>query len=161
MTSNQSSGSANQTGIPDNRINWVKSPLVTRIEFADGRSRERSLKIRFKMAMTNPTDKEVRATGMPTPDGSLVRLYCEGNEINPWPGEDDGVVAIKASPRDDEIMKYRYVIHPKQRTDSWIPDEFYIDNGQLLTGTHVYEMVYWQSQLDWIDVREVLDRTDA
>ncbi|MFP3555103.1 hypothetical protein SB861_30985 [Paraburkholderia sp. SIMBA_049] len=162
MNSNQSSGSANQTGIPDNRINWMKNPLITRIEFVDGVVDEDSAKIRYNLSFINPTDSDIKATGKPTPDGPLVRLYSEGNELKPrGPHEDSSIMAIKAAPRDDELTRYRYVIHAKQRIDGRIPDEFYIDNSQFLPGTHTYEMVYWQSQLDWIDVREVLDRTDA
>ncbi|WP_143811113.1 hypothetical protein [Paraburkholderia piptadeniae] len=163
MTNTQpaSGNTADRIGIPDTRINWTKNPLVIEIRLVDGVVRSDSLKIRFNLSFINPTDKDVKATGKPTPDAEPVRLYSGGNEIDYSSPRDDGVLAIKAPPRDDEIRRYRYVIPAKQRSDSRIPDYFAIDNGQLLTGTHIYEMVYWQSQFDWIDVREVLARTDA
>ncbi|CAD6514349.1 hypothetical protein ACFQ3P_04480 [Paraburkholderia sabiae] len=162
MTATQpaSGTTADRIGIPDTRINWTKNPLVTQIKFVDGAVREDSLKVRFGKSVTNPTDKDVNATGMPTPSSNPVQLYCEGKQIDPWPPTDDGVAAIKAPPRDDEIRKYRYVISARERYDGGT-DYFVIRNSQLLPGTHIYEMVYWQSQLDWIDVREVLARTDA
>jgi hypothetical protein len=162
MNSNQTSSRANRTGIPDNRINWMKNSLITRIEFVDGVVREDSVKIRYNLSFTNPTGSDIKATGKPTPDGPLVRLYSEGKEIEPRARrEDNSIMAIKAAPRDDEIKRHSYVFHAKQRIDGGIPDEFVIESSQFLTGTHIYEMVYWQSQLDWIDVREVLQRTDA
>ncbi|MFM0018340.1 hypothetical protein [Paraburkholderia azotifigens] len=162
MNSNQSSGSANQTGIPDNRINWVKNPLITLIKFIDWAMGNDDTMIRYSLTFINPTSSDVEATGSPTPDGPHERIYSEGKQIEPRISrKDDGIMAIKAAPRDDETMKYRYVIHPKRQVDGGIPAELLIENSQFLPGTHIYEMVYWQSQLDWIAVREVLDRTDA
>ncbi|WP_143811114.1 hypothetical protein [Paraburkholderia piptadeniae] len=161
-TQTASGNTADRIGIPDSRINWIKNPLITRITLVDGAVREDSTKIRYKLEFVNPTNSDVKATGNPTPEGPFERLYSDGKEIQPGrPQEDNSVMAIKAAPRDDELMKYRYVIHPKQQIDGGLPAEFVIVNSQLLTGTHIYEMVYWQSQLDWIDVREVLARTDA
>ncbi|MFP3555107.1 hypothetical protein SB861_31005 [Paraburkholderia sp. SIMBA_049] len=162
MNSNQSSGSANQTGIPDNRINWIKNPLVTKISFLDGTLRSDSLKVRFNASFINPTREGLRRTAMPMPDDPLIRLYCEGRRLNPIPQrQDDGVLATKAAPRDDEVRKYRYVLKGQSEWTSDVPGEFVVANSQFLLGAHIYELVYWQSQLDWIDVREVLDRTDA
>jgi hypothetical protein len=162
MTNNQaaSGNTADRIGIPDNRINWMKNPLATQIKFVEGVAREDSLKHRFDKSIANPTDKDVAATGMPTPDNNPMQLNSEGKQIDPWPPKDDGLMASKAAPRDDEIRKYRYVISARQQYVGE-SDEFVIRNSQLLTGTHIYEMVYWQSQLDWIDVREVLTRTDT
>ncbi|MPW16365.1 hypothetical protein GCT13_05315 [Paraburkholderia sp. CNPSo 3157] len=163
MTNTQpaSGNTADRIGIPDNRINWTKNPLVTQIRFAGSSLYSDAVEVRYNISIANPTDKDVRATGMPTPDDGPVRLYCEGKEIDPSPPRDDGVMAIKAPPRDDEVKRYRYTLKAHDGWKSPIPYEFTIKNSQLLTGTHIYEMVYWHSQLDWIDVREVLARTDA
>ncbi|HEX7934336.1 MAG TPA: hypothetical protein VF573_14840, partial [Paraburkholderia sp.] len=64
-------------------------------------------------------------------------------------------------PRDDEIRANASVVHANETWTTAGPAEFVILNTQFLPGTHIYEMVYWQTQLDWIDVREVLDRTDS
>jgi len=74
---------------------------------------------------------------------------------------ESGIQAYKAAPRDDEIRANASVVKAR---DKWATDglaEFVILNNQFLPGTHIYELVYWHTQLDWIDVREVLDRTDS
>ncbi|WP_250472846.1 hypothetical protein [Caballeronia sp. GAFFF1] len=58
-------------------------------------------------------------------------------------------------------MQYRYVIRAKQRFDASDLSELVISSSRLRTGTHIYELVYWQSQLDWLDVRDVLAKTDG
>ncbi|MBP0594757.1 hypothetical protein J8I87_34865 [Paraburkholderia sp. LEh10] len=162
MNSNQSPSSANQTGIPDNRINWVKNPLVTQIKFAGASVYDEAVEVRYNILVSNPTDKDVRATGKPTPDNAFERLYSEGKEIEPHSSrEDNSIMAIKAAPRDEDVKFYRYNIKAHDSWKSPIPAEFVIMSSQLIFGTHFYELVYWQSQLDWIDVREVLQRTDA
>ncbi len=159
MTDKQS---ANQTGIvPDERVSWVKNPLVTQIRFHDAIVRPSSIKVRYYLAYINPSDKDVKWTAKPTPDGPKMRLYSEGKQILPAPRIESGIEAYKAAPRDEEIKANASVVKAR---DKWATDglaEFVIMNSQFLTGTHIYEIVYWHSQLDWIDVREVLDRTDS
>ncbi|MFM0198533.1 hypothetical protein PQR53_01480 [Paraburkholderia fungorum] len=163
MTDVRSSGTgANQTDVvPDNRVNWIKNPLITQIRFAGSSLLSDAVEIRYWISVTNPSGRDAKTTGMPTPDGPKVRLYSEGKEIQPSPTRDSGILPYRAAPRDEEIKRYAYVMKAKELWKSDVADEFVIMNSQLLTGTHVYEIVYWQSQLDWIDVREVLDRTDA
>jgi hypothetical protein len=154
--------SANQTGIvPDERVSWVKNPLVTQIRFHDAIVRTDSVKMRYILSYFNPTDKDVKWTGMPTPDGSAMRLFSEGKEILEASSKKSDIEPYKAAPRDEDIKLYAYLLKPK---DTWMtdgPDDFVILNSQFLPGTHIYEVVYWHTQLDWIDVREVLDRTDS
>lgn len=153
---------ANGTGIvPDERVSWVKNPLITQIRFHDAIVRPSSIKVRYYLAYINPSDKDVKWTAMPTPDGPKMRLYSEGKQILPAPRVESGIEANKAAPRDEEIKANASVVKAR---DKWATDglaEFVIMNSQFLTGTHIYEVVYWHSQLDWIDVREVLDRTDS
>jgi len=160
MTDKQS---GNQTGVvPNERVTWVKSPLITQISFHDAIVRASSIKIRYGFSCINPSEKDAKWTDMPTPDDPVIRLYSEGKRINPEPlRKDDGIIALKAPPRDDEIKANASVVKAKSKWTSDGPGEFVIANSQFLTGTHVYEMVYWHTQLDWIDVREVLDRTDT
>jgi hypothetical protein len=164
MTNTQpaSGNTADRIGIPDNRINWTKSPLVTQIRFAGSSLYSDAVEVRYYLTIINPADVDVRRTAMPTPDAPFIRLYSEGSEINPSsPTSNDGIMAIKAPPQDDEIKRNRFMVKGNGRWTGDVPGEFVIANSQLLTGTHIYEMVYWHSQLDWIDVREVLARTDA
>ena len=154
--------SANQTGVvPDERVSWVKNPLITQIRFHDAIVRPNSVKIRYYLTQINPTDKDVKWTGMPMPDGPTMRLYSEGRRIAPALVERDGIEPYKATPRDDEIKANANVARAKERWTTAGPDGFVIMNTQFLPGTHIYEVVYWQTQLDWIDVREVLQRTDS
>ncbi|MBT2793219.1 hypothetical protein [Paraburkholderia strydomiana] len=159
MTDKQS---ANQTGIvPDERVSWVKNPLVTQIRFHAGIVGADYIEIRYYLAYINPSDKDVKWTAMPTPDGPEMQLYSEGRQILPAPRVESGIEANKAAPRDEEIKANASVVKAR---DKWATDglaEFVIMNSQFLTGTHIYEVVYWHTQLDWIDVREVLDRTDS
>jgi hypothetical protein len=163
MTDNQTPNqSANQTGIvPDERVSWVKNPLVTQIKFHDAIVRTSSVKLRFFLSYTNPTDKDVKWTGMPTPDGPATRLYLEGKEVLPSRPTKSNITPYVAAPRDEEIKLYANVVKAKETWTSDGPGEFVIMNTQFLSGTHVYEIVYWHSQLDWIDVRAVLEGTDS
>ncbi|MDR5738918.1 MULTISPECIES: hypothetical protein [unclassified Caballeronia] len=154
--------SANQTMIPDNKINWIKNRLVATISFIDGTVRSDSVKVRINVMITNPTDDDIRATWMPTPDDYPIRLYCNGKQINPFPAEPvDRPLSTVMPPSDEQLLANRYVIKAKEHMKSPIPLGLAIENSRLLTGTHTYEIVYWQTQLDWIDVRDVLERTDA
>ncbi|MCE4545784.1 MULTISPECIES: hypothetical protein [unclassified Caballeronia] len=163
MSSNASSNnSANQTGIPDGRINWMKNPLITRIGFIDAKVRQNSIKLRYSLSLENPTASEVKGTGKSTPDEDPIRLYSEGNKIDlRAPRNSGGLMASKVPPRDDEIKQYRFVMKGRETWTGDIPAQFSIESSQLLPGTHIYEIVYWQNQLDWIDVREMLQRSDA
>jgi hypothetical protein len=163
MTANQTSGqSANQTGVvPDERVSWVKNPLITQIRWAKMNIDPDYLEIRYYLTYINPSSKDVKWTGMPTPDGPEMRLYSEGKEIQPAPPEKSTIEPYKAAPRDEEIKLYVNEVKAKGRWTSDGPGEFVIMNSQFLPGTHIYEIVYWQTQLDWIDVRKVLEGTDA
>ncbi|MEZ2350840.1 hypothetical protein [Caballeronia sp. RCC_10] len=163
MISSQPPGmSANQTGIPDDRIRWVKNALITRIEFVDGVVRDDSIKIRYNLSMENPTNAEIKSTGRPTPDDGRIRLFLNGRQIDPTepptPGQLSG---SQAPPRDEEIRLYRQTNKAHNTWKGDVPADFVIADSRLISGTNVYEIVYWQTQLDWIDVREVLQRTDA
>ncbi|NPT34165.1 hypothetical protein GNZ11_06520 [Paraburkholderia xenovorans] len=163
MTDSQTSTqSANQTDVvPDERVGWVKNPLITQIRLHDVISRPNSVKIKYYLSYLNPSNEDVKWTGMPTPNGPATRLYSEGKEILPASPENTDVVPYVAAPRDEEIMLYVNVVKAKERWTSDGPGEFVIMNSQFLPGTHIYEIVYWHTQLDWIDVRKVLDGTDA
>ncbi|MBT2793218.1 hypothetical protein [Paraburkholderia strydomiana] len=158
MTDKQS---ANQTGIvPDERVSWVKNPLITQIRFHAGTVGSDYVEIRYFLTQINPSDSEVKWTAMPTPDGPRVRLYCKGKQVLLSPPAQSGIEAYRAAPRDEDIKANANLQEAKSRwTDG--PIELVIMNSQLLVGTHIYEVVYWHTQLDWIDVREVLDRTDS
>ncbi|GJH10608.1 hypothetical protein CBA19CS11_17240 [Caballeronia novacaledonica] len=162
MSRSQPPGSsANQTGIPDRRINWMKNSLITRIGFVDARLREDSLKVRYALSFENPTNIEVRWTGSPTPNEEPIRFFCDEKRIDPLASRTPGIKGSQVPPRDDETLRYRHVVEANSIWKGDIPGDFAIDYSQLLPGTHIYEMVYWQNQLDWIDVREILRRTDA
>jgi hypothetical protein len=163
MTDNRTPGqSANQTGVvPEERVSWIKNPLITQITFHDAIPRTSSLKIRYYLAYVNPSSKDVKWTGMPTPNGPATRMYSEGKEIQPAPSEKSEVEPYEAAPRDAEIKLYINPVKAKGRWTSDGPGEFVIMNSQFLPGTHIYEIVYWHTQLDWIDVRNVLQGTDA
>ncbi|MFM0205556.1 hypothetical protein PQR53_37720 [Paraburkholderia fungorum] len=163
MTANQTSGqSANQTGVvPDERVSWVKNPLITQIRWAKVNIDPDYLEIRYYLAYLNPSSKDVKWTAMPTPDGPEMRVYSEGKEIQPAPPEKSDIEPYKAAPRDEEIKANASVV---KAMDKWATDglaEFVIMNSQFLPGTHIYEIVYWHTQLDWIDVRKVLEGTDT
>ncbi|MBZ5796129.1 hypothetical protein K8353_39045 [Burkholderia contaminans] len=153
---------ANQTGvIPDGRVKWIKSPLITRIEFRDAILRGDSVKLLYYLSYINRENVDIKWTGMPMPDGPAMRLYQGGKEILPAPLKRSGISPYVAGPRDEEIRLYRNVV---KAHDTWVTDgaaEYVVLNGQFLPGTHIYEIVYWQTQLDWIDVREYLERTDS
>ncbi|WP_253947280.1 hypothetical protein [Paraburkholderia xenovorans] len=154
--------SANKTGVvPDERVSWVKNPLITQIRLHDVISRPNSMKIRYYLSYINPTSEGVKWTGMPTPNGPATRLYSGDKEILPAPPENTDVVPYVAAPRDEDIARSAYFMKPHEIWDGEVTDEFVILNSQFLPGTHTYEIVYWQTQLDWIDVRKVLDGTDA
>jgi len=160
MTDKQS---GNQTGVvPNERVTWVKNPLITLIRFHDAIVRDDSIKIRYYLSYINPSKQDVKWTGKPTPDAPEIRLYSEGQEIllEP-PRKSNGIEPYVASPRDEDIRLYSYVLKAEEKWTTDGPTQFVIENTQFLTGTHIYEVVYWQTQLDWIDVREVLDRTDT
>ncbi|VWC33179.1 hypothetical protein BLA23254_06475 [Burkholderia lata] len=159
MTDKQS---GNQTGVvPNERVTWVKNPLITQIGFHDAIVRDDSIKIRYYLSYINPRKQDVKWTGKPTPDGPAMRLYSGGNEIKPAPPKHRDIEPYVAAPRDEEIKLYANKVKAESKWTSDGPGEFVIMNSQFLPGTHVYEMVYWHTQLDWIDVREVLDRTDT
>lgn len=163
MISNQPSGSpANRTGIPNDRIRWIKNSLITHIEFVDGAVRDDCIEIRYNLSVENPTDVEIKSTGRPTPDDGRIKLFLRGRQIDPKepqkPGELSG---NQAAPRDEEIRLYRQTNRAHSTWKGDVPAEFLIANSRLEPGTNIYEIVYWQTQLDWIDVREVLQRTDA
>ncbi len=145
MTDDQTSTqSANQTDVvPDERVGWVKNPLITQIRLHDVISRPNSMKIRYYLAYINPSNEDVKWTGMPTPNGPATRLYSEGKEILPAPPQNTDVVPYVAAPRDEEIMLYVNVVKAKERWTSDGPGEFVIMNSQFLPGTHTYEIVYW------------------
>ena len=154
--------SANQTGIvPNERIDWIKSPMVTHIKFRDAVVRGDSIKFNYYLSYINPSDVDVKWTGMPTPNGPAMRLYGGGKEILPAPLKENGVVPYMAGPRDEEIKLYENFVKARGawKTDGAV--EYVVLNSQFLPGTHVYELVYWQTLLDWIDVREYLERTDS
>jgi hypothetical protein len=163
MPDNQTPGqSANQTGVvPDERVSWVKNPLITQIRWAKVNIDPDYLEIRYGLSFLNPSSKDAKWTGKPTPNAPLVRLYAEGKEIQPAPPEESGIEPYRATPRDEEIKLYSYVVKAKERWTSEVSGEFVIMNSQFLTGTHIYEIVYWHTQLDWIDVRKVLQGTDS
>jgi len=153
---------ANKTGVvPGGRIYWLKNPLVTRIKYDGAIVREDSIKIKYYLSYTNPSDEDVKWTGMPTPDGPFVRLYAEGNEILPVSPSKKSIVPYVPAPRDEEIRLYANVVKAHETWEGVNAAQLVIANSQLLPGTHIYEVVYWHSQLDWIDVREYLDRTDS
>ncbi|WP_251031722.1 hypothetical protein [Paraburkholderia strydomiana] len=156
------SQSANQTGVvPDERVSWVKNPLITQIRFHDAVVDRDYIEIRYYTTYINSSNAEVKTTGKPTPDGPAMRLYFEGKEIPPAPSKGGDIEPYKAAPRDEDIRRSTYVMKPNEKWVGEVADEFVIMNTQFLPGTHIYEMVYWQTQLDWIDVREVLQRTDS
>ena len=159
MTDKQS---GNQTGVvPNERVSWVKNPLITQIKFHDGKLGSNYVEIRYYLSYVNPSKQDVKWTGKPTPDGPAMRLYSGGNEIKPAPPKHRDIEPYVAAPRDEEIKLYANKVKAESKWTSDGPGEFVIMNSQFLPGTHVYEMVYWHTQLDWIDVREVLDRTDT
>ncbi|WP_454824969.1 hypothetical protein [Paraburkholderia xenovorans] len=157
-----STQSAIQTDVvPDERVGWVKNPLITQIRLSKAVLGPDYLEIRYYLAYINPSNEDVKWTAMPTPNGPTVRMYSEGKEILPAPPENTDVVPYVAAPQDEEINANASVV---KANDKWATDglaEFVIMNSQFLPGTHIYEIVYWQTQLDWIDVRKVLDGTDA
>lgn len=154
--------SANQTGVvPDERVSWVKNPLITQIRFDRATIGRDYIEVRYFLSYINPSDRDVKWTAMPTPNGPDMRLYSDRKEIVPAPVNASGIEPYKAAPRDDEIMANARLLRAKSQWTTDGADEFVIMNTQFLPGTHIYEMVYWQTQLDWIDVREVLQRTDA
>ncbi|MFM0203831.1 hypothetical protein PQR53_28680 [Paraburkholderia fungorum] len=163
MTDKQTSGqSANQTGVvPDERVSWVKNPLITQIRWARVNIDPDYLEIRYYVMYINPGDKDVKTTGRPTPSGPVMRLYSEGKEIQPAQSKKLDVEPYMAAPRDADIVRSTHFMKPHERWDGEVADEFVIMNSQFLPGTHIYEIVYWQTQLDWIDVRKVLEGTDA
>ena len=159
MTDRQS---ANQTGVVrDERVSWIKNPLITQIRFHDAVVDRDYIEIRYYTTYINQSNAEVKTTGKPTPDGPAMRVYSEGKEIPPVPLKSVGIEPYKAAPRDEDIRRATYVMKPNEKWVGAVADEFVIMNTQFLTGTHIYEIVYWQTQLDWIDVREVLQRTDS
>ncbi|RQU97922.1 hypothetical protein DF039_38430, partial [Burkholderia cenocepacia] len=151
MTDKQS---GNQTGVvPNERVSWVKNPLITQIRFHDGKLGSNYVEIRYYTTYINPSDGDVKTTGKPTPDGPAMRLYSGGKEIKPAPPKYSGIEPYVAAPRDEDIKRSTYVMKAKEKWVGEVADEFVILNSQFLPGTHVYEMVYWHTQLDWIDVR--------
>jgi hypothetical protein len=163
MTDNQTPNqSANQTGmVPDERVSWVKNPLITQIKFSKAIVDPDYVEIRYYLSYSNPSDKDIKTTGMPTPKAAEMRMYSENNEIFPAPVRNSGIRTSVAAPRDDEIKGYTYIMKAKEKWTADVAGEFVVLNGQFLPGTHVYEIVYWQTHLDWIDVRAVLEGTDS
>ncbi|MGP8471127.1 hypothetical protein [Burkholderia sp. PR2] len=158
----RSGQAANKTGIvPNNRISWVKNPLITRIKFYDAIVRDDSVKLRFHLSYINNSGEGVKWTAMPTPGGPAVRMYSAGQEILPEPPKQSDVVPYVAAPRDEQIKANSSILKAHDVYTTAGPAEFVVMNDQFLPGTHIYEIVYWHSQLDWIDVREYLERTDS
>ncbi len=76
MTDKQS---GNQTGVvPNERVTWVKNPLITQIKFHDGKLGSNYVEIRYYLSYINPSNHDVKWTGKPTPDGPAMRLYSGG-----------------------------------------------------------------------------------
>ncbi|MBZ5796130.1 hypothetical protein K8353_39050 [Burkholderia contaminans] len=154
--------SGNKTRIVlDGRVAWIKNPLITRIKYYDAIVRDDSVKIRFDFSYINKSNEDVKWTAMPTPDGRAVRMYSNGQEILPAPPRQSDVVPYVAAPLDEEIKANSSVVKARGIYTTDGPAEFVVLNSQFLPGTHVYEIVYWHSQLNWIDVREYLERTDS
>ena len=154
--------SGNMTGIvPDERIGWIKNPMVTKIKFDRAICGSDYIEIKYFLSYINPSDKDVKWTSMPMPAERGIRLYQSGKEISPEPSRQSDVVPYVAAPRDQQIKANSSILkaHDVYTTDG--PAEFVVMNSQFLPGTHIYEIVYWHSQLDWIDVREYLERTDS
>jgi hypothetical protein len=101
VSNNQSlNNSANQTGIPDSRIRWMKNPLITRISFVDATVRENSTKLRYNISTENPTSAEVRGTGKPMPEENPIRLFSDGNRIDlSRPRNPSEITGSQAPPR--------------------------------------------------------------
>src|SRR5262249_12644873 len=67
MTDKQS---GNQTGVvPNERVTWIKNPLITQIRFRDGKLGSNYVEIRYYLSYINPSKQDVKWTGKPTPDG--------------------------------------------------------------------------------------------
>ena len=147
--------------VPRDRVIWIKNSLVTIIGIRDVKLRSDSIKLRFFLSYINPSDRDIKWTGMPMPEGPEMRLYVEGKEIPGASKKLSDVMPYMAAPRDDEIKANSSVLRARDKWTSDGPVEFVIPNSQLVPGTHIYEIVYWHSQLDWIDVREYLERTDS
>src|ERR1700761_434510 len=53
--------SANQTGVvPEERVSWVKNPLITQIKFSKAVVDDEYVEIRYYLSYTNPSDMDVK-----------------------------------------------------------------------------------------------------
>ncbi|HEX7935536.1 MAG TPA: hypothetical protein VF573_21010, partial [Paraburkholderia sp.] len=142
QSSNQTTGgsmtvgqSANQTGVvPDERVSWVKNPLITQIRFHRAVMGRDYIEIRYFLSYINPSDRDVKWTAMPTPDGPHTRLYLNGKRILPAPVNTSDIEPYKAAPRDDEIRANASVVHANETWTTAGPAEFVILNTQFLPG---------------------------
>lgn len=150
---------ATMTGIPSSRIHWVKSPIVTQIKVLTLDANDPTIPVGYLIIQANPGSKPTQVTSRPMPDGPKLRVFYEGREIFPRPPKGPRPMVSKAPPRDDEILLSTSQAAPDtvwERTGGFLLGGF-----QLLPGTHIYEVVYWHSHLNWIDVRNFIDKTDA
>jgi len=158
-TSDSESLITKMTGVPSSRIHWVKSPIVTQIKVKSIDDTSPFLPIAFTFVEMNRGNGETQVTGMPTPDHHVFRVYSEGKEIpqmRPTKGQPKGYTA---PPSDKEIISQTQKVKSGWTYSSI--RKIALGGFQLFHGTHVYEVVYWQSHLNWIDVRNFIDKTDS
>ncbi|WP_423393904.1 hypothetical protein [Burkholderia sp. LMG 21824] len=155
--------SANQTDVvPDERVGWVKNPLITQIRFRDGKLGSNYVEIHYYLSYINSSDRDFKWTDGPAPNVPRIQLYSEGKRIDPAPPpKDDGIMTIRPAPRDEEREANPRVLKAKSQWISDIPSEFVIVNTQFLPGNHVYEIVYWHPKHDWAEIRKAQERPDS
>lgn len=96
---------------------------------------------------------------MPNPDGPTIRIYSDGNEVFHPPVVGIRPQVSKAPPHEAEILAATQLVKSGWSHESAMT--LNLGAYQLLKGTHIYEIVYWQTQLNWLDVRDRIRTTDA
>ncbi len=153
--------SANLTSIPNQRLNWVKSPLVTQIKFHSVDETQPLIEIYYTETASNPSQQSIQITSMPTPDGGL-RVRSEGKDIYPIPPKPSLVMGRSVAPPTEQLIKANTDVVEAGWSGGGVGrNSFLIGGLQLLPGTHIYEVTYWQTQLNWLDVKKIINETDA
>jgi hypothetical protein len=156
------------TGMPISRIHWVKSPIVTKIKIIQPLNlNDPKMEVDFSVLLINSGEQPAQITSMPMPYSPEMKIFCEGRDIKSLPPRvpPKGPPPIpppegyQVAPSDGEIEMHTHQFAPgyvgvTDRTISF-------GAANLLAGTHIYEVFFWQSHLNWIDVRKFIDKSDA